>query len=167
MGSNLAAEFRAQAIFRMEESTRMFRRAWEMLPDVALWQRPNEASNSAGNLVLHLCGNMRQYIHSGLGGQPDVRERDAEFAARGGYSKPDLWAMLEQTVAEACDIIRQADEADLLRVRRVQGFQLSGVGIIMHVVEHYSYHTGQLAFWVKCLQNTDLGFYAGIDLNAK
>jgi uncharacterized damage-inducible protein DinB len=167
MDSAFAAEFRAQAIFRMEESLRMWRRAWEELPEEALWRRPNEASNSPGNLALHLCGNMRQYIHAGLGGQPDVRQRDTEFAARGGYAKAELEAMLEQTVREACDIIQQADEDSLLRIRRVQGFQLSGIGIILHVVEHYSYHTGQLAFWVKYLRNTDLGFYAGFDLNAK
>lgn len=167
MDSAFAAEFRTQAIFRMEESTRMCRRALEDLPEEALWQRPNEASNSVGNILLHLRGNIRQYIHSGLGGQPDVRERDAEFAARGGYTKAQLWTMLEQTVREACDIIRQADDDNLLRVRRVQGFQLSGIGIVLHVVEHYSYHTGQIAFWVKYLRNTDLGFYAGFDLNAK
>ncbi len=167
MDSPLAAEFRAQALFRLEESTRMCRRAIEVLPEAALWQRSNEASNSVGNLLLHLRGNIRQYIHAGLGGQPDVRERDAEFAARGGYTKAELWAALEQTVAEACDIIRHADEFNLLRVRRVQGFSLSGLGLVLHVVEHYSYHTGQIAFWVKQLQNVDLGFYADFDLNAK
>ncbi|MCS7035220.1 MAG: DinB family protein [Saprospiraceae bacterium] len=167
MNSAFAAEFRVQAIFRMEESTRMCRRALEELPEEHLWRRPNEASNSVGNLLLHLCGNIRQYIYSGLGGQPDVRERDAEFAARSGPSKAELWAKLEHTVREACDIIRQTDDDNLLRVRRVQGFQLSGIGIVLHVVEHYSYHTGQIAFWVKYLRNTDLGFYAGFDLNAK
>ncbi|MCS6929441.1 MAG: DUF1572 domain-containing protein [Saprospiraceae bacterium] len=167
MTSPVATEFCAQAIFRMEESTRMCRRALEELPEEALWLRPNESSNSVGNLLLHLCGNIRQYIHSGLGGQPDIRQRNAEFAIRQGYSKSELWSMLEQTVREACELIRQADDENLLRVRRVQGFQLSGIGIILHVVEHYSYHTGQIAFWIKSLRNVDLGFYAGYDLNAK
>jgi len=163
----IAAEVRDQAVLRMQETTRICRRAWDELPEELLWHRPNEASNSAGNLVLHLCGNMRQYIHAGLGGYPDLRQRDAEFAARGGHTKAELWSLLEQTVAEACDIIRKADDDNLLRVRRVQGFHLSGVGIILHVVEHYSYHAGQLAFWVKALRNIDLGCYAGFDLNAK
>ncbi len=167
MNGAFAAEFRTQWLFRMSESTRMCRRALEELPEQLLWQRPNEASNSVGNLLLHLCGNMRQYIHSGLGGQPDLRERDAEFTARSGPSKAELWTQLEQTVREACDIVQQTDDENLLRVRRVQGFQLSGIGIALHVLEHYSYHVGQIAFWVKSLQNIDLGFYAGFDLNAK
>ncbi len=167
MESALAAEFRNQALFRLRESLRMWRRAWEELPQEALWQRPNAASNSAANLLLHVCGNMRQYICAGLGGQPDLRQRDAEFAARSGYTKAELWTMLEQAVSEACAIIEQTDTDELLRMRRVQGFHLSGVGIILHVVEHFSYHTGQLAFWVKFLRDIDLGFYAGVDLNAK
>lgn len=124
-------------------------------------------SNSIGNLILHLCGNIRQYIISGLGEQEDTRQRDKEFSINKLYGKAELLNKLQETVAEAVAIVATTDAESLLTIRSVQGFSLSGVGIIMHVVEHFSYHTGQIAYWTKILKNTDLGFYAGLNLNAK
>ena len=167
MNPALATEFREHACYRLDESTRMLRKAFGELAEEDIWKRPNTASNSVGNLVLHLCGNIRQYAISALGGAEDVRERDAEFAAQDGQPKAALLVMLTDTVAEAKAAIEQADTENLLRVRSVQGFRLSGMGIVLHVVEHYSYHTGQIAFWTKMLKAKDLGFYAGLDLNVK
>ncbi|MFN0013552.1 MAG: DinB family protein [Saprospiraceae bacterium] len=164
MDKDLATEFARQACYRIDESTRMLQTAYADLDEADIWKRPNAASNSVGNLVLHLCGNIRQYAISALGGTEDLRERDAEFAARGGTDKAALLVKLQRTVEEAKAAIRAADAANLLRVRSVQGFQLSGLGIVLHVVEHYSYHTGQIAFWTKLLKDKDLGFYAGVDL---
>ncbi len=167
MNTLLAKEFIAQACYRMDESTRMLRTALDELDEADLWKRPNPASNSVGNLMLHLCGNIRQYAISALGGAEDLRERDAEFAARNGADKAALLEKLLATVDEAQVTIRNADADNLLRVRSVQGFRLSGLGIVLHVVEHYSYHTGQIAFWTKLLKDKDLGFYAGIDLTVR
>lgn len=132
-----------------------------------VWKRPNESSNSIGNLILHLCGNIRQYINSSLGGQEDTRERDKEFETQGGSTKTELFEKLSSTVDEAVQVIKSMDEDKLLKVRSVQGFSYSGVGNIIHSVEHYSYHTGQIAFWTKLLKDKDLGFYAEVDLNVK
>ncbi|MBK9338094.1 MAG: DUF1572 family protein [Lewinellaceae bacterium] len=167
MRHDLATEFVQQACYRMDESTRMLRTALDELPQADLWKRPNTASNSVGNLILHLCGNIRQYAISALGGAEDSRQRDAEFAARGGFDKAALLDNLLTTVTEARETIARADAENLLRERSVQGFLLSGMGIVLHVVEHYSYHTGQIAFWTKLLRDKDLGFYAGMDLNVK
>lgn len=167
MEQQVADEFISQSIFRMEESTQRIGRCLELLPEEAIWKRPNEASNSIGNLLLHLCGNIRQYAVSSLSGMDDIRVRDAEFAAKEGYSKAELLGKLTQTVDEAKKSIIQMTPDELLRVRSVQGFALSGIGIIIHVTEHYSYHTGQIAFWTKILQEEALGFYAGVDLNVK
>lgn len=167
MDALLANEFIAQACYRMDESTRMLRTALDELDEADVWKRPNPASNSVGNLMLHLCGNIRQYAISALGGTEDLRERDAEFAARDGADKAALLEKLLATVDEALVTIRNADADNLLRVRSVQGFRLSGLGIVLHVVEHYSYHTGQIAFWTKLLKDKDLGFYAGIDLTVR
>lgn len=167
MDALLANEFIAQACYRMDESTRMLRTALDELDEADVWKRPNPASNSVGNLMLHLCGNIRQYAISALGGTEDLREREAEFAARDGADKAALLEKLLATVDEALVTIRNADADNLLRVRSVQGFRLSGLGIVLHVVEHYSYHTGQIAFWTKLLKDKDLGFYAGIDLTVR
>ncbi|HZJ60322.1 MAG TPA: DinB family protein, partial [Chitinophagaceae bacterium] len=120
-----------------------------------------------GNIILHLCGNMRQYAISSLGNSKDVRERDKEFSADGGYSGAELFKKLTDTVEQAKKIIQSTTEEELLRERKVQGYTHSGIGIVLHVTEHYSYHTGQIIFWTKLLKDKDLGFYAGVDLNTK
>jgi uncharacterized damage-inducible protein DinB len=131
------------------------------------WFSPNGHVNSVGNLILHLCGNIRQYIISSLGGKPDNRERDKEFSASGGFSNAELIMKLQDTVEEAKTIIASVGQEDLLRIRNVQGFSFSGIGIIIHVTEHYSYHTGQIILLTKILKDIDMGFYAGVDLNKK
>ncbi len=137
------------------------------LEEAETWKRPNQNSNSVGNIILHLCGNIRQYAISSLGQIEDIRERDKEFSADGGYSKSELLKKLTDTVEQAKNIIKNSSEAELLRKRQVQGFTHSGVGIIVHVTEHYSYHTGQIIFWIKLLKDKDLEFYKDIDLNVK
>lgn len=158
-------EFKSQIIQRMEENTPRIGRCLAELSETEIWKRPNASSNSVGNLILHLCGNIRQYAIASLGGQADHRQRDAEFAAKDGFGKEELLAKLQNTLAEALETIRKASEQEMMRIRTVQGFEMSGIGIAVHVCEHYSYHTGQIAFWVKLLKDKDLGFYSNIDLN--
>lgn len=167
MSSPEIQELTSQITLRMEENTPRIEKCLAELTEAEVWQRPNPASNSVGNLILHLCGNITQYAISSLGNHPDARDRDAEFAADSGFSKAELLENLIWTVREAVETIRRASREELLRVRPVQGFDMSGIGIIVHVCEHYSYHTGQIAFWTKILKNKDLGFYAGFDLNVK
>lgn len=167
MNSPEIQEIKSQIILRMEENTPRIEKCLAELTEAEVWQRPNPASNSVGNLILHLCGNITQYTISSLGNRMDSRDRDAEFAAKEGFSKSELLEKLTSTVNQAVETIRAASREELLRVRTVQGFDMSGIGIIVHVCEHYSYHTGQIAFWTKILKNKDLGFYAGIDLTIK
>ncbi len=167
MHQDFLSEFSHHACYRLDESSRMVRKALAELDEADIWKRPNAASNSIGNLILHLCGNIRQYAISALGNIADARQRDAEFATREGYSKAELLHMLQQTVDEAKATIQRSDAENWLRVRSVQGFEFSGIGIVIHVVEHYSYHTGQIAFWTKLLKDKDLGFYDGLDLNIR
>ncbi|TDB66867.1 DinB family protein [Arundinibacter roseus] len=167
MTSPWITEFSKESIHRMQLNTPRIEACLGRLTEEEVWQRPNNASNSMGNLLLHLCGNIRQYIISGLGRQPDSRTRDAEFSATGGLLKQELLQRLKDTVQEAEEVIRSANETALLTTIQVQGYELTGIGIIIHVVEHYSYHTGQIAFWTKQLRNEDLGFYAGVNLNIK
>ncbi len=160
-------EFIEQSIFRMEENNTRIEKCLAMLSEEEVWKKPNPSSNSVGNLILHLCGNIRQYIISSLGKKEDTRNRDLEFSAAGGITKGELLQKLLSTVTEAVTTLKKLDKKDLLAVKSVQGFDLSGVGIIIHVVEHYSYHTAQIAFWTKLLKDNDLGFYAGQDLDIK
>ena len=167
MTEEFVKEFIDQSITRIDENTQKLVTCLDELEEAETWKRPNQHSNSVGNIILHLCGNMRQYAISSLGNIKDTRERDKEFSADGGYSKSELLKKLSDTVEQAKNIIKNISEAELLRKRQVQGFTHSGIGIIVHVTEHYSYHTGQIIFWTKLLKDKDLGFYANINLNAK
>lgn len=163
----IAKEFIEQSLIRIDEYTGKIEQCLEELTEEEIWLRPNDSSNSVGNLMLHLNGNITQYIVSSLGSQEDMRERDKEFNIREGYDKNELIRMLASLISEMKSIINNLTVDDLLKVRSVQGFKLSGLAIVLHVVEHYSYHTGQIAFWTKLLKNKDLGFYKDLDLNQK
>jgi uncharacterized damage-inducible protein DinB len=132
-----------------------------------IWARPNGHTNSVGNLVLHLAGNVRQWIVTGLGGSADLRERQAEFDTPGPMPTAELLGRLEKALSDASRVLDGLDPASLLMPRRVQGFTESGLSILVHVVEHFSYHTGQIAYIVKARKDVDLGFYRGQNLNAK
>ena len=124
-----------------------------------IWARGGENENAVGNLALHLAGNVRQWIVSGVGGKPDVRERDAEFAARGGASAAELKQRLRATVREAAAVIGGVSAQRLIERVTIQKYEQSVLEAIYHVVEHFSMHTGQIQFATKMLTGADLGFY--------
>jgi uncharacterized damage-inducible protein DinB len=165
--SMLGTEFKEQAIYRMEESRKRVLACLDLVPEERIWEQPNPALNSIGNLVLHLCGNITQYIQTTLGGAADHRNRDAEFSTRGGKNKAELKALFEDVLQQSINRIAAATDAELAAVKSVQVYELSGIGIILHVTEHLSYHTGQIALLTKLITAEDLGFYKGLDLNTK
>jgi uncharacterized damage-inducible protein DinB len=128
------------------------------LTEEEIWWRPNAASNSAGNLVLHLCGNVRQWIIANLGENPDLRDRDSEFAERGPMPRNVLVTRLTKTVREACDVLRRLPEVSLSRKFKIQGLHVTGLTAVAHVVEHFAYHTGQIIFITKFKRGKDLRF---------
>jgi uncharacterized damage-inducible protein DinB len=131
----------------------------DLLDEDDTWWRGSEAENSVGNLLLHLSGNVRQWIISGVGGAPDRRDRPHEFSARGGMSKIEALSGLESTVREAAAVLRRLPPNDLLIERTIQGFKRTGLQATLHVVEHFSYHTGQIVFITKLRTQKDLKFY--------
>jgi len=134
-----------------------------LLSDEEVWERPGATSNSVGNLLLHLAGNVRQHIISGSGGQPDLRDRPAEFAATGGTSKAGLLDNLVKTVAEACGVLEALDPRVLLEKRLIQGKEVVLLDDILHVVEHFAYHTGQIISFVKWRKDHRFPWYRHLD----
>ena len=124
-----------------------------------IWTRNAENQNSIGNLILHLCGNVRQWIGFGVGGQADIRDREAEFAARSGLEPAQIIAKLKSTVAEAIDVLRKADSARLMDRVTIQNRDVTKLEAIYQVVEHFAQHTGQIIFVTKMLTGDDLGYY--------
>jgi uncharacterized damage-inducible protein DinB len=129
------------------------------LSDDEVWKRSGDASNAVGNILLHMAGNLRQWIVAGLGGRDDVRDRAKEFSARSGLTGAALMSTVAETVEEAVAVIRLTDPSDLLRTRTVQGYDVTGFEVLYHAVEHFSYHLGQVAVIVKERKNVDLAFY--------
>lgn len=131
----------------------------ESLNDEQIWWRPNAASNSIGNLVLHLNGNVRQWLVDPFRGQPDRRDRPAEFAAEGGLAGADLIGRLGATVEEGLAVLSGLSEAELTAEYEIQGYHVTGLDAVYQVVEHFGLHYGQIAYITKMLRDQDLGFY--------
>jgi uncharacterized damage-inducible protein DinB len=141
------------------ESRVKVRRAVESLPPDALWWRANEESNSVGNLLLHLAGNVRQWIVSGVGGAPDTRYRAAEFEARTGPDAATLLAALDAVLDEADDVLARLTAADLASSRSIQGRDVTVLEAVYHVVEHFSGHVGQIVLIAKAHSPGAIKFY--------
>jgi uncharacterized damage-inducible protein DinB len=141
------------------------KRCLRVLSEDDVWWRPNAASNSVGNLVLHLCGNARQWIVSGVCGGSDTRDRPGEFERRSGLGGDDLIGHLESTMAEVDAALRSLEAVadgrpDLLEERRtIQGMDVTVLDAVYHVVEHFSQHTGQVIYITKQRTGRDLAFW--------
>jgi uncharacterized damage-inducible protein DinB len=143
----------------MQEYLPWLRGCLVKLSEQDIWWRPNEKSNSIGNLVLHLCGNIRQWVIHGVGGAADLRNRPAEFATRESCPKAELLEKLESTLVEVDAVLARLPVEKLTEPRVIQGFDVTVLGAIFHVVEHFSYHTGQIIYITKMRTGEDLKFW--------
>lgn len=134
-------------------------RCLEKLTDEQVWWRANSDSNSIGNLLLHLSGNARQWIVSGLGGGTDARVRQREFDEREIIPRQELFSGLEQTLKEVDAVLANFDPERILEEHQIQGTPVTALEAIFHVTEHFSMHTGQIILIAKTLHGKDLGFY--------
>jgi uncharacterized damage-inducible protein DinB len=131
-----------------------------------IWRRPNEDSNSIGNLIVHLAGNIRQWIVAGIGGAPADRDRASEFAMRNGPKLPELLTLLNAAVTDADEVLATLGDDDLTRERRIQGRDTNVLDAIYHVVEHFSMHTGQIIMMAKTYAPGAVKFYDDAGGNA-
>ncbi|MEP7305092.1 MAG: DinB family protein [Acidobacteriota bacterium] len=147
----------------IEEYSPRLRAAVECLTDEQVWWRPNEASNSVGNLLLHLNGNVRQWLVGTFTRGEDARDRPAEFAERQLIPASRLLDMLDRTLQEVAAVLSRVSEQELLATYRIQGYTASGLAVVYHVVEHFGMHYGQILYVAKLLHGADLGFYKELD----
>ncbi|PYS24126.1 MAG: hypothetical protein DMF72_06230 [Acidobacteria bacterium] len=160
MVSDIGQTFIARSRYHLSEDfLPKIERCLSLLTDQQIWWRPNSESNSIGNLLLHLSGNARQWIVCGVGGVADARDRDSEFAQREMIPREELRSLLKQTLREVDTTLAQFDPAKLLEMRTIQGLDVSVLEAILHVVEHFSMHTGQIILLTKLLTAHDLHFY--------
>lgn len=162
--NSLVAEVRRRLF---EESVVRLKKCLADLTLEEIWHQPNVHSNSVGNLVLHLCGNVRQWVIAGIGGAVDQRERQWEFDSDEHFAKAILIKMIDDLMAEVELVLQRIEPEDLLKKRAVQCYQETALSILMHVVEHFSYHVGQITYVVKLWKDKDMGYYAGQNLEEK
>jgi uncharacterized damage-inducible protein DinB len=131
----------------------------ELLTDDDLWWRPNESSNSIGNMLLHLCGNLRDWIVGGVGGATIERDRSAEFSARGSMPLDDLMTEVKSTLRDVDRALADLKEDSLLEQIEVQGFQVTRLQAVYHAIEHFGYHLGQVVYVTKLRTGKDLEIF--------
>lgn len=141
----------AAAAEELREALGRIRHCLDQLADEQIWWRPAEPMNAIGNLLLHLAGNLRQWIVAGLGGASDVRVRASEFAERTPIARQELLGRLEETVAAACDVLGRTTADELVRARRVQGFDVSGLAIVFHAVPHFRGHAQEIVHLARTI----------------
>ena len=158
--SELAALFLASSRNRLlNEHWPRLKACVEPLIVEQIWWRPNEASNSVGNLLLHLNGNVTQWLVTSFNKGEDKRDRPAEFAAEGGQSGVELLERLGATIDAADAVLKRLTAEDLLAPYEIQGYHMTALEAIYHVLEHFSLHYGQISYISKNLSGKDLGFY--------
>ena len=159
--STLFLEFSRRKL--LEQYWPRLRACVESLTDEQVWWRPNVACNSIGNLILHLNGNVRQWLVASFNRLEDKRNRPAEFDERQLISASALLDRLGATIEEASDVLARLTVNDLVAQYEIQGYNVSGLDAVYQVVEHFGLHYGQILYITKTLRGTDLGFYAELN----
>jgi len=131
-------------------------RSVAVLNDDDIWWRPNDASNSIGNLLLHLSGNVTMWIVGGVGGRLFERNRQQEFDERAHIPASELLRRLRAAMAQADEVLGSVTDADLLSRRQIQSYDVTVLEAIYHVVEHFAMHTGQIILLSKARTGDDL-----------
>jgi uncharacterized damage-inducible protein DinB len=148
-----------------EESYERIYKCLSMIDDHDLWRSPANNIPSIGNLILHICGNSRQWILSGLGGKPDNRDRYQEFVLQTNIKKSELIFLLQSLRVNLRTVIEETESSVMTKMHTIQGFEVTGFSIIIHVIEHFSYHTGQITTLTKWFTQKNTHYYGDIDLN--
>jgi len=147
------------SIRKLELFLSRIRECVQKLNSEQIWMRHGEHENAVGNLMLHLNGNVRQWIVSGIGGEPDRRMRDLEFTARGDQDPAQLMGRLEGTVAEAVAVLKNFAPERLVKTYQPQKYRITILEGIYSCVEHFAQHTAQIIFATKLLTGQEMGFY--------
>lgn len=134
---------------RLAESVKKIKHCLGQLGEEQVWWRPRESQNSIANIVLHLCGNLRQWVISGAGEAPDVRDRPREFSERSPIPKAELIRRLEETVAQADTVLGNLTDQQLLEARRIQGFEETVLSAIFDSLAHFQGHAQEIVLMTR------------------
>ncbi|MFN7930152.1 MAG: DinB family protein [Blastocatellia bacterium] len=159
LDAEITTLFVSYSIAKLKKMHEAIALCFSKLSEDQLWHRSSDNENAIGNLILHLCGNMQQWIGSGVGGEQDTRTREAEFAARGEVSKESLLQLLQERLAHNLAILERVTPERLVERIKPQDYDVSVLEAIYQVVGHFQQHTGQIIFATKLLTSEDLKIY--------
>ena len=159
----ISAELVRVSRHELQQSLRKIEKALAHVDPDQIWSRAHESENAIGNLLLHLAGNVRQWIICGVGDAEDQRDRAAEFAQRAPLPLDELLGRLRRTVEEADATLDAVTPEALLATHKIQVYEVTGLEAILHVITHFAEHTGQILWAVKRATGEDLAFYAHLD----
>lgn len=131
---------------RLAEGVKKIKHCLGQLTDEQVWWRPHDSMNSVANIVLHLCGNTRQWILSGIGGEPDMRDRPREFSDRSSIPKAELVRRLDEIAGQADAVLAGATDQELLRHRRIQGFDETALSAAFDCISHFRGHQQEIVY---------------------
>jgi uncharacterized damage-inducible protein DinB len=156
----VAANFLAYAPTRLRLSQKEIARCCDRLTEAQLWHRSGDYENSIANLLLHLAGNLRQWVLHGIDGQPDVRRRDDEFALNPSSTAAEARAHFDATLEDSARVIAALNPARLLITIDPQPTGTwrnpTILEAIFKVTGHVEHHTGQIILLTKQLTAADL-----------
>ncbi|MEE9438081.1 MAG: DUF1572 family protein [Saprospiraceae bacterium] len=132
-----------------------------------IWWKPNDNSNAIGNLILHLNGNVRQWLITTLNEDKDTRQRELEFLPNRQFTKRELLSIVNTLALDLEEVIPKISLEKLEKVYNVQGYKETLLSIIFHVIEHFSYHVGQITYITKMILDIDTRYYKGQNLGNK
>ena len=155
----LASAVGVEASTALRDCLDVIRHCVDQLTDDQVWRREGEDRNSIGNLILHLCGNVRQWLISGLGGAKDVRDRPREFAERGPIPKAELLRQLQAVVRDASSVLSAVTPDQLMRKCRIQGFEVSGLAAVFSAVPHFKGHTQEIVHMTRDMMGSGYRFH--------
>jgi len=161
MSTNPVADnFLAYASTRLHQSQKTITACLDKLTDDQQHHRNGDHENSILNLLLHLEGNMRQWILHGIANQPDIRQRDEEFTLTPSITPTAARASFNRTLDESAAVIAALSPDRLLEVIDPQPTSvwrnLTILESIFKVIGHVEMHTGQIILLTKQLAATDL-----------
>lgn len=159
LAAEVGAEFIRVARKELRQGCDRVHACLDKLTTEQIWHRDHAIENSVGNLVLHVGGNVRQWIVSGVGDVPDKRDRDWEFATRDPLPADELRNRLADAVDAGDAVLAGLPLERLPETRRIQVYELTVLHAIIHVLTHFAGHVGQIIWATKHVTGKDLGFY--------
>jgi hypothetical protein len=157
--SQVAAAYIAAVRHSLNHSLVKIKHCFDQLDDSHMGWRPFEEQNSLTNLILHLCGNIGQWIISAAGNVPDHRNRPAEFATRTPLPKSELLARLTDTINKADQVVSRLTPQELVQPRRIQATETNVLAAIFDCVRHLEGHTHEIVYITRFILREKYRFH--------